>query len=131
MMKDDRTSAQQRKDKISEMALSEANEDRRLNARLRNAQTVAGMQGGKGLDRESEIMKLIRTLSGELQYMNTPPDEVRKIATATVDSVMNGKDVPTPNPTSFTKGQRELDKDNGYMIYDGTKWTVDPNQDPA
>ena len=53
MMKDDRTSAQQRKDEISMLALSEANEDRRLEARLRNARTVAGMRpSGSGTQAE-------------------------------------------------------------------------------
>ena len=44
MMKQDRASEQARKDKINMLALSEANEDRRLEARLRNARTVAGMR---------------------------------------------------------------------------------------
>jgi hypothetical protein len=44
MMKQDRASEQARKDKINMLALSEANEDRRLEARLRNARTVASMR---------------------------------------------------------------------------------------
>ncbi len=44
MMKQDRASEQARKDKINMLALSEANEDRRLEARLRNARAVAGMR---------------------------------------------------------------------------------------
>jgi len=44
MMKQDRASEQARKDKINMLALSEANEDRRLEARLRSAERVAGMR---------------------------------------------------------------------------------------
>jgi len=44
MMKEDRATQQARTDKINMLALSEANEDRRLEARLRNARTVAGMR---------------------------------------------------------------------------------------
>ena len=49
MMKDDRNSKQARQDKISMLALAESNEDRRLDARLRSAESIAEMrQSGAG-----------------------------------------------------------------------------------
>ncbi len=44
MMKEDRASEQARKDEIAQLSIAEANADRRLDARLRSAERIAGMR---------------------------------------------------------------------------------------
>ena len=61
MMKDDKAAAQARQDKVSMLAMSEANEDRRLDARLRSAERIAGMRssgGGSNYSSERERSRL-------------------------------------------------------------------------
>jgi hypothetical protein len=48
MMKDDKAAAQARADKFELFNLGEANEDRRLEARLRNAERIAGIRSNGG-----------------------------------------------------------------------------------
>jgi hypothetical protein len=64
--------------------------------------------------------------------MTTPPGVLLEIATEIVDTVRGSGTEPVQiqSATAVPAGTRALDNERGIMVFDGTSWTVDPDQSP-
>jgi hypothetical protein len=127
-----------RNDQFTLTAFGEVLADQRAQEKFGRDQTLAEIRAGgaktEGVrpNREAAILAQVQSMRGEPQYMTTPPGVLLEIATEIVDTVRGSGTEPVQiqSATAVPAGTRALDNERGIMVFDGTSWTVDPDQSP-